>query len=84
MLSKRSFVGPYRQCGSVRAAAEFLSEHTGQEVTKDKVHNAVKRNGGAAAVWNAQDSDSLVRGVASQRRDKRGKTLTQSQPIDTD
>jgi len=84
ILTDDAYVAAYRQCGSVRGAAAFLSEHTGQEVTKDKVHNALKRSGGAAAVLNAKDSDSLVRGVASQRRDKRGKTLTQSQPLDTE
>jgi len=38
--------------------------------------------GGAAAVLNSEDSNSVVRGVASQRRDKHGKPLPQSQPID--
>lgn len=40
----------YRQEGSVRKAAAFVSESTGQAVTKDKVLGAVPRSGGMEAV----------------------------------
>lgn len=74
----------YRQCGSVRAAANFLSEQTGQDITKDQVHRALQRAGGAAAVLNAQSSNSIQRTVASHRRDKKGKPIVQAKPIDED
>lgn len=81
-LTDAAYVEAYRHCGSVREAAAFLTEETGQQVSKDQVQRALTRAGGAAAVLNSMDSDSVVRGVASQRRDKHGKTLPQSQPID--
>ncbi|HBJ38775.1 MAG TPA: hypothetical protein DDZ51_29295 [Planctomycetaceae bacterium] len=79
-LTDEVFVGAYRNCKSLRAAAKFLSEETGQEINKDKVRRALERSGGAATVLNDEDSDSIVRGVASQRRDSRGKNLLQSKP----
>ncbi len=81
-LTDDAFVAAYRQCGSVREAATFLTCETGQDVSKDKVQRALTREGGAAAVLNSEDSDSVVRGVASQRRDKRGKPLLHSQTTD--
>ncbi len=81
-LTDDAFLQAYRHCGSVREAAAFLSRHTGREVSKDQVHRALKRAGGAAAVLNAEDSDSVERGVASQRRDRFGKRLPQSKPLD--
>lgn len=76
------FVAAYRHCGSYRAAAEYLAKQIEQPVSKDAVHRAVKRAGGTLAVLNSEDSNSVVRGVASQRRDKKGKNLLQSQPVD--
>jgi len=80
-LTDDVFLQAYRHCGSVREAAKFLSRQTGRDVSKDQVSRALKRAGGAAAVLNAEDSDSLQRGVASQRRDRFGKRLLQSKPL---
>lgn len=79
-LNDDIYLAAYRQCGSVREAATFLSTETEREVTKDQVHRALTRAGGAAAVLNSDDSDSVVRGVASQDRDKHGKLLIRAQP----
>ena len=81
-LTDDAFVAAYRQCGSVRKAAALLTRVAGQDVSKDKIQRALKREGGAAAVLNSEDSNSVVRGVASQRRDKRGKPLLHSQTPD--
>lgn len=78
-LNDDVYLAAYRQCGSVREAAAFLSAESEREVTKDQVHRALARAGGAAAVLNADDSDSIVRGVASQRRGKHGKPLIRAQ-----
>lgn len=79
-LTDDVYLAAYRQHGSVRKAAEFLSKETGTTVSKDQVQRAVTRAGGAAEVLNAEDSDSVVRPVASRSRDRRGKSLIQSQP----
>lgn len=72
-------IAAYRQCGSVREAAAFLSQETEREVSKDQVQRAITRAGGAAAVLNGRDSDSVVRGVASHDRDKHGKPIIRAQ-----
>jgi len=77
-LNDDVFLAAYRQHGSVRKAAEFLSSETGKAISKDQVQRAVARGGGAAEVLNAEDSDSVVRPVASQSRDKKGKKLIRS------
>ena len=69
-LTDNVLLQAYIQEGSFRKAAEFLSRETGQEITKDKVHRAVQRSGGTTALVRGEDSDSIVRTVASQRRDK--------------
>ncbi len=74
-LSDDLLVAAYRQEGSVRKAAAFLAKQTGQMVTKDKVQAAVMRAGGAAAVARGDDSESVVRTVASQRRDRSKKIM---------
>jgi hypothetical protein len=79
-LPDDAFAEAYRREGSYRKAAAFLSQATGREITKEKVANAVQRLGGAAAVLRSDDSDSIVRTVVSQRRDRSGKTLTSSKP----
>jgi hypothetical protein len=79
-LSDDIYLAAYRQHGSVRNAADFLSNETGTTISKDQVQRAVTRAGGAAEVLNAEDSDSVVRPVASRSRDRRGKSLIQSQP----
>jgi hypothetical protein len=68
-----------RQEGSTRKAAKFLTEKTGTRVTKDQVQNASNR-ADTAAVLNAEDSDSVVRPVASQSRDRAGKKLIHAKP----
>lgn len=80
-LTDEVLLQAYRHCGSVREAAAFLSRETGREVSKDQVHRALKRAGGAAAVFDVEDSDSVQRGVASQGRDRFGKRLPQSKPL---
>ena len=49
-LTDDILVAAYQQEGSVRKAAAFLSERTGQAVTKDKVQQALNRTGGVAPV----------------------------------
>lgn len=62
-------VSAYKQCGSYRKAATFLSDSSEQTVTKDQVLAAVKRAGGREAVVRGDDSESVVRTVSSRRRD---------------
>lgn len=77
-LTDAVFVAAYQQHGSYRAAADFLTEQTKQTVTKDKISRAVARAGGVGAVLDSSDSNSIVRNVASQSRDKKGKNLVHS------
>jgi hypothetical protein len=49
-LTDDILVAAYQQEGSVRKAAAFLSERTGQTVTKDKVQHALRRSGGTGTV----------------------------------
>ena len=69
------YMRAYRQEGSMRKAANFLTKQTGQLINKDKVQRAVDRLGGIDAFVDDQDSNSIVRGVASQCRDSRGNLL---------
>jgi len=66
-LTDDILVTAYRQHGSVREAAAFLSQQTGHDVSKDQVHRAVLRTGGAAAVLSAENSESVVRSAPSAR-----------------
>jgi len=70
----------YRQELSYRAAADFLSRKTKTKVSKDRVKRAVDRQGGVDALANAEDSNSVVRGVASHHRDRQGKKLATEKP----
>ncbi len=81
-LTDDIFVAAYRQHSSVRKAAVFLSHQTGRNVSKDRVHRALKRSGGIQAVLNAEDSNSIQRTVASQRRDRQRKFASPTQPPD--
>jgi hypothetical protein len=81
-LSDDVLIAAYRQCGSARKAASYLSQETGRDTSKDKVHRAVQRAGGALAVLNDANSNSVTRDVASQRRDKSGKRIRQSKPLE--
>jgi hypothetical protein len=62
-------ISAYKQCGSYRKAAAFLSDESQQTVTKEQVAGAVKRAGGCDAVVRGDDSESVVRTVSSRRRD---------------
>jgi hypothetical protein len=79
-LTDDIYVRAYRQENSLRAAAEFLSKQTGSLVTKDSVKRAIDRQGGIAALANTEDSNSIVRGVTSQHRDRQGKKLATGKP----
>ena len=81
-LTDGVFLQAYRHCGSVREAASLLTRQTGREVSKDQVQRTLKRAGGAVAMLNAEDSDSVERGVASHRRDRFGKRLPQCKPLE--
>lgn len=68
-LTDDIIVSAYRQFSTYRGAAEWLTKETGQPVSKDKVSRAIARRGGVLAVLNAEDSDSVCRGVAATRQD---------------
>jgi hypothetical protein len=68
MLRDDALVAAYRIHGSFRKAANDLSRQTGQQISKDKVRRAVERAGGIQAVRLTEDSESVVRNFASQRR----------------
>jgi hypothetical protein len=70
----------YRQEGTLRAAAKFLSKQTNSEVSKDRVKRAIDRQGGVDALANEEDSNSVVRGVVSHHRDRKGKNLATGKP----
>jgi hypothetical protein len=67
-LTDDILLAAYQQEGSVRKAASFLSERTGQLVTKDKVQNALRRCGGAGVVARRRDQDrSATRQMGGRR-----------------
>lgn len=67
-LTDDILLAAYQQEGSVRKAASFLSERTGQVVTKDKVQNALRRCGGAGVVARRRDQDrSATRRIGGRR-----------------
>lgn len=70
----------YRQELSYRAAADFLSRKTNKKVSKDRIKRAVDRQGGVEALAVNEDSNSVVRGVASHHRDRQGKKLATGKP----
>ncbi len=71
MLTDEALVAAYHQHGSVRLAAESLSKQTNTEISKDKVHRALKRSGTDVKAPARHNSDSVRRTVASQRCDNR-------------
>ncbi len=79
-LTDDVYVKAYRHCGSLRKAAAFLTAEVGQEIGKDAVHRAVKRFGGTSAVVRTEDSESIQRAVASQRRDRQEKFASPAEP----
>lgn len=83
-LTDAVLIAAYRHCGTYRSAADYLSQQTQQSVSKDAVFRAVQRAGGMLTTINSEDSNSVVRGVASRRRDTKGKNLLQSKPNDSE
>lgn len=79
-VTDRICVEAVRLCGGQRAAARFLTEKTGKKVSKERVGRALERAEDADAVVNNANSNSIVRSVASHRRDTRGKIVFESQP----
>ncbi|MFM8574255.1 MAG: hypothetical protein ACKOAU_21860 [Pirellula sp.] len=79
-LTDAVLVQAYLQEGSIRKAAEFLTSQTGHFISKDKVQRAVQRSGGIDSLVDGKDSNSIVRGVASQCRDSRGNLLIKEIP----
>lgn len=75
----------YRQEQSFDKAAAFLNANpeVTERVTRDRVRYAVIRKGGIAAVISGANSDSVMRPVASHRRDTRGKILLEAQADDS-
>lgn len=73
-LTDDVLVAAYQQHGSIDKAAAALSELTKQKVSRDKVWRAVQRAGGTAAASRSEDSGSVGRTVASQRRDRSKKS----------
>lgn len=75
LFTDDEYAAAYKQHGSYRKAAEALTEQTGQPISKDKVRRAVERRGGRADVISDEDSASVTRTVASQRRDRSKKFI---------
>jgi hypothetical protein len=71
LLMDDQLVAAYREHKSYRKAAEALSRQTGVTITKDQVSRAVQRSGGTKVVASVDDSGSVVRTVASHRRDSK-------------
>lgn len=69
-------VQAYRREGSYRGAATWLTNELERPISKDQVFRAVKRAGGTDSVAETDDSASVKRSVASQRRD-RAKEISQ-------
>jgi hypothetical protein len=68
-LTDDVLIAAYQQQGSYREAASWLSGELGTPISKDKVRRAVERRGGVLAVLNADDSNSVCRGVAAPRQE---------------
>ena len=75
LLTDDAYAAAYREHGSYRRAAEALTRQTGQPISKDKVRRAVERHGGQGDVISDEDSASVARTVASQRRDRSKKFI---------
>lgn len=75
-LTDDILVAAYQQHGSLDKAAAALSKQTETVISRDKVWRAVQRAQEAGVLARTEDSGSVSRSVASQRRD-RGKKLDQ-------
>lgn len=69
-LTDDVLVEAYRTAGSVRKAADLLTEQLGRPISKDQVWKAVKCRGGPDEVMRSEDSASVSRRVASSSRDR--------------
>lgn len=72
-LTDDILVQAYRDAGSLRKAADLLTQCLGVKVGKDQVGGAVRRGGGPDAVLRSEDSGSVSRRVASSPRDRANK-----------
>lgn len=70
LLDKDQLIAAYKTHLSYTKAAEALSKERGTKVSRDRVWRAVKAAGGPKAVLRDDDSASVGRNVASQRRDR--------------
>ncbi len=75
-LTDDILVAAYQEHNSIDKAAEALSKQMETTVSRDKVWRAVKRAQEAGVLARTEDSGSVSRSVASQRRD-RGKKVDQ-------
>lgn len=75
-LTDDILVAAYQQHGSLDKAAAALSKQTETEISRDRVWRAVQRAQEAGVLARTEDSGSVGRSVASQRRD-RGKKIDQ-------
>jgi len=75
-LNDGILVAAYLEHNSIDKAAEALSKQMETTVSRDKVWRAVKRAQDAGVLARTDDSGSVSRSVASQRRD-RGKKIDQ-------
>lgn len=75
-LTDDILVAAYQEHNSIDKAAEALSKQMETTVSRDKVWRAVKRAQEAGVLARTEDSGSVSRSVASQRRD-RGKKFDQ-------
>jgi len=75
-LNDDILVAAYQEHNSIDKAAEALSKQMETTVSRDKVWRAVKRAQEAGVLARTEDSGSVSRSVASQRRD-RGKKIDQ-------
>jgi len=75
-LNDDILVAAYQEHNSIDKAAEALSKQMETTVSRDKVWRAVKRAQDAGVLARTDDSGSVSRSVASQRRD-RGKKIDQ-------
>ena len=60
-LTDAIYIEAYRQCGSLRKAADYLSKRVGKYISKDVVHTAINRSGGFEAARRNENSNSFSR-----------------------
>lgn len=68
-LTDEILLAAHQSCGSVRKAAQLLTDQLKQTVSKDKVQRAVDRAGGLASVAADRNSESVIRSRSRDRRD---------------